>query len=99
MQRIALSGAYFPSNSFGKRLENTSPDMQPCIHAPTLLKWRAQQALNTSLSVGGVGACMHGCMSGDVFSSRFPKELDGKYAPDSAIRCMTSWLWRLFKGE
>ena len=29
-----------------------------------LLKWRAQQALNTSLSVGGVGACMHGCMSG-----------------------------------
>ena len=30
----------------------------------TLLKWRAQQALNTSLSVGGVGACMHGCMSG-----------------------------------
>ena len=31
-----------------------------------LLKWRAQQALNTSLSVGGVGACMHGCMSGGI---------------------------------
>ena len=31
-----------------------------------LLKWRAQQALNTSLSVGGVGACMHGCMSGGL---------------------------------
>ena len=30
----------------------------------------------------------------NVFSSRFPKELYGKYAPDSAIRCVTSWLWR-----
>ena len=33
-----------------------------------LLKWRAQQALNTSLSVGGVGACMHGCMSGVIIA-------------------------------
>ena len=34
-----------------------------------LLKWRAQQALNTSLSVGGVGASlMHGCMSGVIIA-------------------------------